>query len=46
MLRDDLIEIWKVFHSEVDVELSSVFERQSHFSTRRHSFNLSCYYLP
>ena len=41
MFRADLIKIWKVFHSEVDVGLSSVFERQSHVSTRGHSLKLS-----
>ena len=41
MFRTLLIKIWKVFNSEVDVCLSSVFERQSHVSTRGHSFKLS-----
>ena len=41
MFRADLIKIWKVFNSEVDVGLSSVFERQSHVATRGHSFKLS-----
>ena len=41
MFPADLMKIWEVFHSEVDVRLSSVFERQSHVSTRGHSFKLS-----
>ena len=41
MFRVDLIKIWKVFNSQVDVGLSSVFERQSHISTWGHSFKLS-----
>ena len=41
MLRTDIIKIWKIFHSEVDVGLAAVFERRSHAATRGHPFKLS-----
>ena len=41
MLRADLVKVWKIFHTEIDVGLSHVFERQSHGATRGHPFKLS-----
>ena len=41
LLRSDLIKIWKVFHTENDVGLSQIFERQSHTATRGHQFKIS-----
>ena len=41
LLRADLIKIWKCFHSDVDVGLSTLLEQQSHAATRNHGFKLS-----
>ena len=41
LLRADLIKVFKIFHSGVDLGLRSMFEMQSHESTRGHRFKLS-----
>ena len=41
LFRGDLIKLWKVFHSETDVGLVQMFDRQFHGSTRGHSLKLS-----
>lgn len=41
LLRADLIKVWKIFHPEVDVELSTILERQFHGATRGHQLKLS-----
>ena len=41
LLRGDLIKIWKTFHTDTDVGLGEVFDRQSHRATRGHRFKLS-----
>ena len=40
-LRADLIKLWKVFNSEVDVGLADLFERNFHSTTRGHSCKIS-----
>ena len=40
LLRVDLIKVWKSFHCEVDVGLSSLFQRSVVTVTRGHSFKL------
>ena len=40
-LRADLIKLWKVFNSEVDVGLIDLFERNFHSTTRGHSCKIS-----
>ena len=40
-MRADLVKVWKFFHSEIDVGMSAILERQSHESTRGHRFKLS-----
>ena len=41
MVRCDLIKLWKIFHSNLEVGLLDIVERQSHQSTRGHAFKLS-----
>jgi len=41
LLRTDLIKIWKIFHSELDLGLSEIFDRRSHGSTRGHRYKLA-----
>ena len=41
MLRTDLIKLWKIFNSVVDVGLLAILERQSHSATRGHRFKIS-----
>ena len=41
MLRTDLIKMWKIFNSVVDVGLLSILERQSHTATRGHRYKIS-----
>ena len=41
LLRADLIKVWKIFHSEVDVGLMTILERQFHGATRGHQLKLS-----
>ena len=41
LLRADLIKIWKIFHSEIDIGLEGIFDRNSHNSTRGHSYKLA-----
>ena len=41
MLRTDLIKLWKIFNSVVDVGLLAILERQSHSATRGHRFKIA-----
>ena len=41
MLRTDLIKLWKIFNSVVDVGLLAILERQLHSATLRHRFKIS-----
>lgn len=41
LLRADLIKVWKIFHPEVDTELSTILERQFHGATRGHQLKIS-----
>ena len=41
LVRIDLIRIWKVFHSEIDVGLSDMFEYASNTRTSGHAYKLS-----
>lgn len=40
LLRADLIKIWKAFHCEIDVGLSSMLVRSTYHGTRGHRFKL------
>ena len=40
LLRADLIKIWKAFHCEIDVGLSSMLDRSTYPGTRGHRFKL------
>ena len=41
LLRVDLVTVWKAFHAEVDVGLSSVFEMANPVGTRGHNYKLA-----
>ena len=41
LLRVDMIKVWKSFHSEVDVGLSSLFQRSAVTGTRGHTYKLA-----
>ena len=41
LLRSDLTQIWKAFHSDNDVGLSDKFEYARNTRTRGHAFKLS-----
>ena len=41
LLRADISKCWKVFHSEVDVDLCDLFVRASSLGTRGHTYKLS-----
>ena len=41
ILRADLIKIWKIFNSDIETGLESIFERHSHRATRGHQCKLS-----
>ena len=41
LLRIDLIKVWKAFNYEVDIGLSSIFDRAPYQNTRGHSLKLS-----
>ena len=43
LLRIDLIQIWKAFHSDVDIGLSDIFEYVRNTRTRGHAYKL---YIP
>ena len=41
LLRIDLIQTWKAFHSDIAVELSDIFEYARNTRTRSHNYKLS-----
>ena len=41
LLRIDLVNIWKSFHSDIDIGLDRLFEMAPHVGTRGHSYKLS-----
>ena len=41
LLRVDLIQIWKAFHSDIDVGLSDIFEYPRKTPTGGHAYKLS-----